>query len=1653
LTRASIRTLQVVVYAMLFSAVLFFGLTRTEVGRDGLRQQLETQFNSRFAGTLQIGALRGDLVNTLYASNVQLLDPQGRVVTSIDSLIASPRWTSLLGGTVSIRSLRLIRPHLALHRAADGAWNAQAALRRLQPSPDDERAVDWTLTDITVQEGSVGTMNHGEDPPWVQKQWLFNYADAEVQDLNARATLEWNAQERLVEVYEVSMRLPDPRLTVTSLQAQVVQDAGTWTLNQLALDTDGSRIRGSGSLAHLTDSSPPELDLDLARSQLDHDELRWLVPRLPLAGSSALEGHIHGDLSRLVVETFEVAHGNSRVRLSGTVFGLPDSADVEARLQDTRLHVDDLRTVWPSADLSRIAPLQRVMLDGFAKGVLAWEGLDRPAFTVQSTLTAASPVGAVAGSLNVTRSPGTPVRYDASLQTDSLDPGTLLRRPALASRLNGRVQVQGRGVRRDSSLQTQVAVQLRPSIVAGQRMDSLSFAADVTGRRLQGTLDLTQRHGGRLRGRATVDAGPATPRYEVAITGTDVDLGRGRNSWQAGLPTTRLNGVVTVDGRGTTWEELAGTLSIQVDTSRIVRGDSTTFLPPHWSTFEIAEPGRARPRLRAFGSVGTLEISGDVSPPALIDLGRLWSSAVGEAVRREIQKPYPRGATTSLETSSVGPTSSPEEAAGAAGASPLLASTDPANPSLVRGAAHPESMGRPDRNSGSPQADWTRLRTKARASLQAAGLEKPLRVQALATLQQPEILSAWWQAAPQLAPGTRMETTVQASADSMSTEGRLTAPAVRKGGSSVDGLAVTLRSSASLDSSLASTLKTRVDVQADTVRAAGQTVTAPSLSAEYGQHRGVLQVTAGTDSAGSPFRMTAGLYVLEDRNVVVIQDLYAQTPTSTWQNSAPGRIDLYADAAVIDSFTVSSPRPRGSGTQNVQAYGTLSSAAQDTVFVDASDVLLHPLFQLTGASRAFGGLLQGQVAVTGGVEAPTVTSRLSVERLSFDRRLLGNLQISARRNARSEAVEVNATIRPELRPLDTLRAEEVALVPQGLRTAEANDLRLGGHVRFPSLLDADAPPTSDEEPQLDLQFQVDRADLFFFEYIFEDDLANVQGYTAGTGRITGSFVDPTFDADMEVRDGRFQLPQFGLTYQLDGTVKVDREGFHLRDVTVSDTDGRAVIEGGVLFNDYRYFSFDLQGDLDEIKIIDVSQSEDLPFYGTIRASGQASLTGPLSDARLVSEAARTTPDSELFIPVSEAEVDADSGFFIFADSTGRLPDIRDLTQRDNIFSDRPAGEPTFIDGLEIDVNVIAPEGSTVNLVFDPLVGDVVTAVGSGRVQLQQQEGEFLVYGQFNVSGGDYLFTAGEVFVRRFTIGDGTLTWDGDPINAKLDLDAAYRTRASTRGLPGARESSGRIPVLINLDITGRVETPQVNLSLALARDERGQLVGTRTLDAILNQPDAATEYATSVLLTNTFLLTTSTSTQGAGDTDGGDSRLASAGNQLAFNSVSQLVASQLNRYLSEALPNVDINFGLQGEDPADLDVIYGVALRLLDERLIIRGEGVYTGDETDDPQTSTNLGPQGEFVVEVRLSNRVSAEVFFRRQGDDIAREALTQTAGVGISYQSEFSTWRQLYYRLFGWLGAGPDRPTAPPDTTDPTIATRPDEEVNDSSGGNDDP
>ena len=1564
------RLLKWTFYGVFLGVVLFFALTRTEVGRDGLRQQLQSQFRAAFNGELHIGTLRGNLVNDLYASDVRILDDQGRLFATVDSVVARPRWTALVGQEVDLRSLTLFQPHVELHRRADSTWNAGRIFRQTGPQ-EGGLLSGFTFVNLRVENGLITTQNDAARPPLVKRNWLFDYTSTAVRNLRARLTVEWTEENRQIDILDITGAWEDAPIDLRQLQGQVLRTADGWQLNQGRLALGQTRLAFDAGYRPNARSTRfnPEIALTFSESEIQFSELQAVVPRLPLREAASVSGQIQGPLDGLLIQSLSLAHEASRVETSGTIFGLPDTFDAELDVADSVVDPADLNRLWPNHPLPQLTHLGPVEIDLYLRGTAPLsKNADAPRLQARAEWTLQNDrAGTIQGTGRLADSTQA-VHYTSRLQVDSLDVGAVLQQSRYRSRLNGRARLQGQGQTWDA-LTADVAAALSNSSLSGRPLDSLHVAGQAEQGLLSVQADLWPTMQQRVHLEGMLNMQSAIPAYRLA--------GRTERLNLAALPLldaaeSDLSTRLRLQGEGRPWASLSGRARLAFDSSYVRTNGQRQFIPPNETTVRLDARGADGPRLVVEGDLLTLEAQGDVAVEPVWALGKLWGRAAAQAARKAWDKPAPQP----LASAADGP---PAMAAGSRRSVPLL-------------------------------------QRRARRALTQANLAG-VQLTTQFTLRRADILETLIPGFPALRTDATGTLHVQANADRIETRGTLSGDSLSARAFRADSMAVNFDARGNLSGPLRETLQAEVQYTGHRAEAGGLVLPRPTLSLSYDDAAGTLRFTSAAHDRTGPFRIGATLDVLPDRNEFTFDEVLLTVGQYRWQTTQPGLVNAYSDALVIPDFTLISPQANTQHIQQLRLRGTLSAMSRDTLFLDTRDVLLRPLSDLVQQKRPLSGVINGQLAFAGStLRDPRLSSDLDVGWLALEDRLLGHFSLGSSYDPATNEVSLDAA----LRPTGAALATRPAYLETPVQVSEENDLTMRGTIGL-----NEGRSTSPPAYPLNLDVDIERADLFFFEFIFNEILAEVSGQVNGTGEIRGSFFDPTFDADLQIVDGRFDLPRFNLTYDIEGPVRVDREGIRIERANLSSPQGgTAVIDGTLLFNEYRFFSFDLTAELDELQIIDVRQSQDLPFYGTIWASGPLSLTGPLSDATLRSSDARTTPDSELYIPVSEGELAEDSGFILFADSTGQFPDLNRITQRQNVLDDRPEGEPSFLEGLELDLNINAPEGSTIHLVFDPLAGDVVTAIGSGRVQFQRQEGEFLTYGSLQVTSGNYLFTAGEVFVRRFNIDSGTITWDGDPTNARLNLEASYRTRASTSGLPAGFEQVGRIPLVVRLGITNRVESPRVDLSLAVDRQDESLFV-SQTLDAVLNQPGLATEYATSVLLTNTFLLTTSAAADASAGAGESGSRLASASNQLAFNSVSQLVASQLNRYLDEALPNLDINLGVQGEDPQDLDLIYGVALRLLNERLVIRGEGVYQGNEEQRQRTQ---GFESEFVVEVRLSRNVSLEVFYRRSGNELLNsQTLTSTTGAGISYQTEFANWGRLRQRLFGWITPDEDESAAP--------------------------
>jgi len=1561
--------LQVGLGVILAGIVLFVGLTRTQVGRDVLRSQIEAAFNQRYEGTLSIGTLEGTLVDEIVARKIDLRDPGGNVVATVDSVHAVPQWANLLTAQLSLQTLTIVHPQVSLARDASGSWNASRVLERRPSSIQSRPSLDVALGTVAVQDGRVQTTRDGPAPQSVQEGWIFDYTRTTVSDVSLRASVDRQERRSYVEIQSASFSLSDPNLQASSLQGIVRRTSTGWSVSEVDLSLESSRIRGDGSLTlNSTSQDPVTYSLNVERSRIDNVELQRLVPRLPLAESTTIEGSLQGTPSRLQVENVTVTHDSSFATVEGSVESAGDAFRVDLRLRESTLVPTDLREVWPGLPRPPNPEMGPFTLSGRVRGTAsrAPDPDTVRSFDLDVTLDAQSPHGVLEGSAELTREQTGSASYSTSVRTRTLDLAPLTGQSELSSELTGTVKAQST---RSSagSFRGEIDLSLASSQIAGRSVASAEAVATVTDQSGRGTLTVRQPGGGSLSTRAAVDSLHRRPRYEATLSSTNLDLA----PLNEALPSTDLNANLTVRGAGAEWRPLAGSAALRVDSSRIYRGDSTVALPPHSATLQLNDRTTDRPRIEVSGTVGTVTIDGTTLGPPLWSTARIWATALRNAVQRERAKPAPSQTPSELSVLSV-----------------------------------------PDR----PQ-NQSALRANAEDALTQLESPGPIDARASLRVQRPDVLHAWWASFPRRADNFNADAELTVGTDTLFASGSVSAARLQSGNNTLENIDIEYHLSTQFDEPLAQSTRVTAQAHAGHADLGGPAISALDVSLTYGDRSGRISVSADSIGLVDSLEASGTLRISSSTNELQLNQLSLGINSERWTINSPASVFAYSDALVFTPIRVAHPHPTSPAVQSIHVEGTLSARPTDTLSIRAQNVYMPTFSRAAATPRMIGGEVNADVHLQSAWGVPQLTGDASVQRLSYDRRILGNVRLHTEYSADSPDLLLDGEIRTPITTVDSLTGP--SLVPAGAQAVDPNRLSWTGRIQLPSWATSDSEVQNSALPPgetLDLSVEVERADLFFFRYIFEERVSRVRGYATGPLHIGGRFQDPIFNADLSILNGAVSLPLFGLDYQVEGAVEVDERGIHPDDLEVQDGAGSATVNGSIFFNEYQYFSFDLSSTLDEMTVIDVPESENLPFYGSIRASGPLRLTGPLSDASLSTNDARTTPDSELYIPLSGTSVEDDSGYIVFADSTGRAP-VQTLTRRQSIFGDRPQGVPTFVDGLNLDLNVTAPSESTVHLVFDPLVGDVVTLVGSGRVQLLRQEGDFSVFGNFDATNGTYQFTAGEVFVRRFNINAGSISWDGSPTNATLDLNAEYRTRASPSGLPGFDNFRGRIPVTVQLAISGRVATPQVDLSLSLSRqDAQNPLIGSESLDAVLNDPAQTTEYATSVLLTNTFLLTTESSSEdGSAGNDNPSSRLTRAGNQFAFNSVSQLVSSQLNRYLGQAFPNVDLNFGIQGEEPENLDLIYGVALRLLNERLIIRGEGIYTGDEADTQQTQ---GPQGEFVVEVRLSPNVSANFFYRRTGDELSlNRVLTSSRGAGVSYQTRFSNWKSLFGRLFGWL------------------------------------
>ncbi len=756
------------------------------------------------------------------------------------------------------------------------------------------------------------------------------------------------------------------------------------------------------------------------------------------------------------------------------------------------------------------------------------------------------------------------------------------------------------------------------------------------------------------------------------------------------------------------------------------------------------------------------------------------------------------------------------------------------------------------------------------------------------------------------------------------------------------------------------------------------------------------------------FELEAAAKISPNALTLYIHDFNVGSEGYSWTNRATPLIRYQAnDKLLLQDFIFESD------SQFVEINGTFSNATEDSVNYRLEDVQLSRLSELIAGRISFGGILNGTFTTRTLTKVPTIQGDIEVEALNLDETLVGDITINSRYN--DEQKRFNTTI---ISTTDSTKYPDY-FADSGRK---GQQFEIDGYVLAPKGGDF---PEADSLFKFDVDFE--NIDMWILPLIGPKVFAQGGGRAKGSGIIWGNLDTYDFESTFDVGESEpaFIRPNFLDTYYYaQGNLTFTRhEGLSFNDIYLIDPSGGSAILGGWYdLNDFADVdSMYITLDMDEFQFLNSSFDPTAAFFGKAYGSSVVSISGSNLNPVLRTEQPVVISDfSEISIPLlEETELDEGNRFIRFVDTF----DIDEITGssgnrniREQLTGDGELQEDelTFAERFTLDLQFVAYNPMTVRLIFDPVTGDIITANGTGRIRILLEDEQVSMFGRFDITDGRYQFVSGDIFTRRFELEPGgTIIWQGDPANARLNLNAIYSARPdiNTLSTGGARdpENAQRVPVDLVLNVNGTISSIENNFYFQLPKTYQSQQSSTLAtqLASINRDENLKLIQAANFMLMGDFIPVSSAGTsQNALLSENISGSAAVLNPLLSSQVINPLLSNQVNSLLNSDLSSLDVDFNLNTYNQIDL----GVALRLYNDKLILRREGQITGRQS-------NIGDLGATYQ----INQTFALTAFHRQ--DLTFGTLNSTEqsqqsqdinGVGVEAKVSFNTWQQFFDRLF---------------------------------------
>ncbi len=689
------------------------------------------------------------------------------------------------------------------------------------------------------------------------------------------------------------------------------------------------------------------------------------------------------------------------------------------------------------------------------------------------------------------------------------------------------------------------------------------------------------------------------------------------------------------------------------------------------------------------------------------------------------------------------------------------------------------------------------------------------------------------------------------------------------------------------------------------------------------------------------------------------------TIKDTIWNIQDSEINISPNGVGVNTFRVHH------SNQEIGINGSVYNNSNSSLSTHFQNIDLSDLTELINIKKlSFEGLLNGNVNIKNNFENPIITSDLIIKNLNINKEKIGDLEVESIWDNEAKAVLLNTqATRGNIKPL------------------------VGSGYFIPKDKDYNFNCTLDSLP------------IGFLNLYLNKVLQNLNGTASGNIVLKNGTEGNELSGNINVNKAKFDVDLLQSSYTVEDSIIFTAHKIDFKNMILTDRYNRkGKFNGSISHTNFFGMKYNLYIRANNMLLLDTKEKDNPLYYGKVFGTGDLAILGETSELTINIDA-KTEKDTKFYIPMSDREESLNNNFIQFIN-----PDKDSKASSDS--KSKQDEYKVDLSNYALNMGIEITPDAQIQVIFDPTLGDILKSSGRGNLQIQvSKEGEVSFFGEYKAEEGDYLFSLENVVNKRFDINKGgTVTWEGDPYDAIVDLTATYKLKTSIQPLviPSTssstnRETYRRVPINCDMILSGRISQPNIRFAVSAPTMEQST---KNLIEDAISTDEELNRQVLSLLILNKFY------TPDYYSSNSGENRV----NTAALANTSEMISSQLSNWLSQISNDFDVGISYRPEDEISSEQLeVALSTQIFNDRVTLNGNVEYGAYDTKQRNTNNIVG---DFDMDVKLnkSGNLRAKAY-THSNDDYIYDSSPTTQGVGISYQEEFNTFGELIRKYWNWI------------------------------------